>query len=320
MIVSRFRVAAIGLASWDELLVIDQFPQAGSYAIVRQVVEQSGGTTSNIAAALARLSVDVTLAAMVGDDAQGQRIRAELSAEGCDVRHVGTRQGEPTDRAVILVSGHGDGVDRTILWRQGARLRRGDFLPIEQLFAHDLVIVDVDDPQLRRFIVDLPMHVSPRTRLLGPLTYLTEVPPDAGLDLALRHDYVVGNERELRYITTAGDLDAAIARLQNAMVLSQTRFAVVSRGPEGCMIVGRVGTHAVPAFRVDVTDTTGAEDAFAAGVAFGILERWDPLRLGRFANAMGALAIRRLGARAALPNREEIAGFLASTETLGAAT
>ncbi|MBX6343153.1 MAG: hypothetical protein IRY97_11890, partial [Thermomicrobiaceae bacterium] len=94
------RVAAIGLASWDQLLVTDHYPEPGSYAIVRRAEEQAGGTTSNLATALARLGVRVTLAAMVGDDAEGRRLVEGLAAEGCDVRHVRARPGEPTDRAI----------------------------------------------------------------------------------------------------------------------------------------------------------------------------------------------------------------------------
>lgn len=312
------RVAVIGLASWDELQVVDHYPEAGSYAVVRATLEQSGGTSSNLATALARLGIPVTLAAIVGDDDEGQRIRNELVVEGVDTRHLGVRPGEPTDRATIIVSGSGDQAERTIFWRQGARLKRGDFLPIEELFAYDLVVVDVDDPDLCRLISDLPMHVSPRTRLLGTLTYLTELAPDDGLDLALRHDYLCGNERELCYVTVRSGLPAAVERLQEEMVLSQTRFAAISRGPRGCLIVDRERAVEVPAFKVEVVDTTGAGDAFAAGVALGIVERWDFQRLGRFANGLGACCVRRLGARAGLPRRAEVEALLAGAATSGA--
>jgi len=312
------RIAAIGLASWDEFLVLDRFPRPGLAEVVRAETDQSGGTTANVAAALARLGVRVTFAGMVGDDDRGRRLRDDLAAESIDVRHLRTSSRDPTDSGVILVTGTPPAMERTILWRQGARLRHGDYLPIEELFAHDLVVVDIDDLALRRLLVDLPMHVSPRTRLLGPLTYLIDASPEVGLDLALRHDYLVGNEDELCYLTESTTLDEAVTALREQLPLAQTRFAAISRGARGCLLVDRNGVRSLPALAVEVVDTTGAGDAFAAGVALGIVERWDLDRLGRFANAVGALAIRRLGARASLPTRVEAEEFGRSAAVLEA--
>ncbi|MCM8749141.1 carbohydrate kinase family protein [Thermomicrobiaceae bacterium CFH 74404] len=308
------RVAAIGLASWDRFLVLDRSPRPGSYAIVTHREEQSGGTTSNLCAALCRLGVSVTLAAAVGDDAEGQILLQDLAAEGCDVRHVRVKQGIPTDACFILVAPGEDGTDRTILWEQGARLQLGDPLPIDELFQHDLVVVDVDDPKLRQFLVDLPAHVAPRTQMIGPLVYLTELQPEQGLRLALQHDVIVGNDDELCYLAGTDQLDVAIERLRALMPLHVTRLAAISRGAEGCVIVTRRDITPVPAFEVPVVDTTGAGDAFAAGIVYGLLRRWEPARLGQFANAMGALAVRALGARAGLPTLPEVEAFIAASE------
>jgi len=310
------RVAAIGLTSWDRIIVTDDYPEAGSYAIVRQTLEQSGGTTSNTAHALSLLGVPVTLVAMVGDDPQGAQLRADLSDAGCDVRFVGTRSDEPSDTGVIVVSGHGSDTDRTIFWQQGARLRMGDVLPIDDIFAHDLVILDVDDPQLRRHIVEQSTHVSPRAEILGTLTYLPELLPADGFEIALRHKYVIGNERELRYVTQMNTADAALDCLRARMPSSETRFAAISFGARGCVVLTLDQMVHVPGFVVDVVDTTGAGDAFAAGVAFGIINRRSPREIGTIGNAMGALSVRGLGARTSLPTRDELISFLGNDSDL----
>ena len=307
------RVAAIGMASWDRMLVVDDYPEAGSYAVVRRALEGPGGTTANTVAALARLGVPVSFATVVGDDREGAALRDGLAAEGCDVSAVRTRTGEPTDLGFIVVSGSGERSDRTIFWQQGARLRYGDPLPIAEFFAHDLVIVDVDDARLLQLIVDLPIHVAPRTRLLGTLTFLTELPPERALALAVRHDYLCGNERELRHVTGESDLERALARLRERMILDQLRLAFISRGPLGCLVVTEEMVESVPAFAMAAVDTTGAGDAFAAGVALGLIERRAPAEIGRLANAMGALAVRGLGARASLPHRAELDALLGAS-------
>jgi ribokinase len=304
------RIAAIGMTSWDRIIVTDHYPEAGSYAIVRKTLEQSGGTTANTAHALSQLGIPVTLATMVGDDEQGIRMRDDLADAGCDVRHVRVRIGEPSDTGVIVVSGLLGETDRTIFWQQGARLRMGDPLPINEFFEHELVILDVDDERLRRFIVDLPMHVSPRTRILGTLTYLPELPPREALDIALRYNYLVGNERELRYVTRTDATDQALASLRARMPSADLRLAAISLGARGCVIMTLDETIYIPGHQVDVVDTTGAGDAFAAGVALGLVNNRPLEQIGQIGNALGALSIRALGARAGLPTRDELTAFL----------
>jgi sugar/nucleoside kinase (ribokinase family) len=67
----------------------------------------------------------------------------------------------------------------------------------------------------------------------------------------------------------------------------------------------------IPAFAVDVVDPTGAGDAFAAGVAWGMAQRWPWVEVGRFANAVGPLACRALGAQASLPSLADVEALLA---------
>lgn len=308
--VGRPSVGAFGMLTWDQVLQVDDFPGAGSYRVVRRMIEQSGGTTGNMSVALARLGVDVSLASCVGDDDVGQRLLGELTAEGCGVQHVTILPETATDRGIIISSGNGATSDRTIFWIQGARLKHGSHLPVEEFFARDLVLVDVDDPRLRLFLLDLPMHVSPRTRIFGTMTFLSELEPWHALELALRHDYLSGNIQEFLYATGCDTLGDAVERFQREMVLSQVRFAAISDGPKGCYLITRDSMMHVPAFVVDARDPTGAGDAFAAGIAYGVIHRWELWDSGRFANALGALATRELGARSSLPSMDELESFL----------
>jgi ribokinase len=52
----------------------------------------------------------------------------------------------------------------------------------------------------------------------------------------------------------------------------------------------------VPAPRVETIDGTGAGDAFAAGLLYGLLAGWPLVRAARLANAAGALATTAVGA------------------------
>ena len=222
------------------------------------------------------------------------------------------RTGQPTDASTIIVGG--DPPDRTIYWHKGAALTRGDRLDVPAIFAHDLVVLDVADHPLRRFLTDLPAHVAPRTRLLGTLTYLVDSGEPDEIEVALRHDAIVGNEREFRALTGAADLDAATSAIRAAMPGANLRLAVATRGAAGCRLWTAHDVYDIPGFPVAAIDTTGAGDAFAAGLAYALARRWDPPRAGRLANAVGALATRALGAQASLPTPTDLADLMGEDE------
>jgi ribokinase len=308
----RRGVAAIGLCSWDRFVVTDNYPGPGEYAIVRQQLEQAGGTTGNTCHALAQIGVNVMLASAVGDDPEGAALIDSLRVAGCDTSSIAIREGARSDTGIIIVSGPPNHRDRTIYWIQGVKPLMGDPLPVDEMLEHEWVHVDIDDPRLRSFFLDLPAHRSPRTKLFGTMTYLVEMPVAAGWQHALRFDAVTGNERELCALLAVDSLDEAIEQVQRDLVASACQVVFLSRGANGAIAIRESGVEQAPAISVDVIDTTGAGDAFAAGCLWGLLDRLDDSEILRRANALGGLACRALGARAGLPTRAEVEAILGS--------
>ena len=72
----------------------------------------------------------------------------------------------------------------------------------------------------------------------------------------------------------------------------------------------------VPAFKVNIVDTTGAGDAFMGGLSYAFLQGWDFKRVGLFANACAALCCTKVGARA-MSKRDEVVALIAQARTEG---
>jgi sugar/nucleoside kinase (ribokinase family) len=87
-------------------------------------------------------------------------------------------------------------------------------------------------------------------------------------------------------------------------------IVAITLGHDGCLIATPKELVHVPAFKVDVVDTTGAGDAFMGGLSFGLLQNWDLQRVGSFANACAALCCTKVGARA-MSKYNEVAQFIA---------
>lgn len=97
----------------------------------------------------------------------------------------------------------------------------------------------------------------------------------------------------------AGSDSGEMARVLRARFGSQA--VVVTDGEAGCAIAAEGFTGFVPARRVKAVDSTGAGDAFLAGLLVALHHRFDWEDAGRLANACGAACVERMGAFPADP-------------------
>jgi ribokinase len=114
---------------------------------------------------------------------------------------------------------------------------------------------------------------------------------------------------EARALVGAGAPEAAI----EALVRQGVPTVGLKLGADGCLIGDASGAHRLPGFRVPTVDTTGAGDAFSAGLIFGWLRGLSLPAAGALANALGALATCVWGAGPALPGRFEVLRLLHQT-------
>ncbi len=292
-------VSALGVVSWDELLLVDAWPGEGEFSMISGRNTAPGGTTGNLAMTARKLGADVSMFSVVGSDEHGRTLVDSLNAAGINTRHVRSVEGA-TDVSVVAVSSATS--ERTILWQKGPYLQRGDRIDIDDLFGADVVVLDPVDIELRRFLTDLPAHTRPRARILGPLSYLTDSAPADVLEIALRHDVIVGNAREFAALTGETQPDRALSAVQQRLTGTNCRLAVMTAGGRGSFAVDRANRWDCPAFPVQLVDTTGAGDAFAGAVAFGLAQRWDVADTLRFAAVVASFVVEAVGAQAGLPD------------------
>jgi len=106
-------------------------------------------------------------------------------------------------------------------------------------------------------------------------------------------DLIFANEAELHSLYQTADFNTALAALR-----ADIDAAAITRGEQGCLVVGSDGIEAVPAFPVErVVDTTGAGDLFAAGFLYGLARGADDRSCGRLGALAAAEVIGHLGAR-----------------------
>ena len=85
---------------------------------------------------------------------------------------------------------------------------------------------------------------------------------------------------------------------------------VIKLGIKGCYIKTREEALYVPSFKLNAIDTTGAGDSFVAGYITGLVNNWELKKIGRFANAVGAKCVMKVGASSGIENKERILQFM----------
>jgi sugar/nucleoside kinase (ribokinase family) len=258
-----------------------------------------GGAGANTAAWLAYCGASAVLVARVGDDVAGRRAREELTTAG--VRCAFTFDTEAsTACVVVLVDGAGQ---RSMLPDRGAggRLTPANLDPAlltEATHLHLSGYVLLDDSSRDAGLAmlaaardaGLTTSVDPQSAglITDPGEFVAEL---RGTDLLLP------NLDELEALTGSHDPASAAALLDSFAAVA------VTTGPAGASWVDREGTLSVPAAPGSCVDSTGAGDAFDAG----LLDAWlagksteDSLLAGV---RLGAMAVGRVGAQPPLSRR-----------------
>jgi ribokinase len=288
-------VVVVGDVATDVVAVLDGAAAPGSDRPA-SIRTRGGGAGANVAVHLAQLGVPVVLAGCVGDDPAGAGLVAELRTAGVGLR-LRTVPGAATGTIVSLVE---PGGQRSMLADRGANLAlRPDDLPTPSAGGHvHLSGYTLLDPGPRQAglaalaaAADAGATVSVDPASTGPLT---RYGVDRWLaDTAGAH-LLLPNADEARLLTGCATAAAAARALA-----ARHRIVAVSLGVEGALWAsGEVLVHR-PAHPTTVVDTTGAGDAFAAG----LLAAWlrepgiDPADALDAGLARAAEVVQRPGAR-----------------------
>jgi sugar/nucleoside kinase (ribokinase family) len=285
----------------------DELPAAGSLGLLETISLHGGGCALNTATALTQLGARAAAIGKVGDDVFGRFLVGLLEERGIAHEGVLVDHATPTSATVALVSSDGE---RTFLHVKGANARlRADEIDASLVFsgralhvAGALVLDSLDGEPCASLLAE--------ARRRGILTSIDPVWDPTGrwdrIVRALAHaDVFVPSLAEATAISGESDAAAAAAWLQRA----GARAVVVKLGAEGCYVAG---FGHVPPVDVVSVDATGAGDAFAAGLIYGLLAGWTVERSARLANAAGALATTAVGASSGvggLPETLALAGL-----------
>jgi fructokinase len=263
--------------------------------------KQLGGAPANFSYMAHLLGDNGIVASRLGTDALAVEAREALAQLQVDASHVQTDSAHPTGAVVVHVAADGqpsyeitepvawDFMEWTPQWQ--ALARRADAVCFGSLsqrsrISHETVRTFLrwtEPTALRVFDVTLRQNFYSRMVLEESIRFA---------------NIVKCNEEELSMLVTVfGSAAKTVDEAAHWLLGSyDVELVCVTRGERGSILFSKRGTDKHPGLRVEVADTVGAGDAFAAALVHHYLRGSSLKTINEAANQMGAWVASQAGA------------------------
>lgn len=270
---------------------VSEIPPGQETALVEQMRMTAAGTAAGTALTFAKLGASVRTAGAIGTDPAGDVLLSLLGRAGIDTSLVVRKADAPTSMSVLPIRPNGE---RPALHLLGANLAYAlDDVDWDAVAGADHLHLGGAELLGPDFAARILNHAKDN----GASTSVDLIAPGGmgTFDLigpALAYtDYLLPNEDQVLGFTGAADLADGCRRLLDA----GAGLLAVTCGADGAMVVSDEGTQQVPAFAVEVVDTTGCGDAFSAGFIYATRIGRPPRDAAVLGNAVAALVAGGLG-------------------------
>jgi sugar/nucleoside kinase (ribokinase family) len=261
------KIATVGVHVLDTHVIgIESIPEGSDGQLVETIRFSPAGTAGGTAVVLSRLGAEVQSFGAVGEDPIADSLLALLAREGIDVSGLVRKRDQQTSSSVIPVRPNGDRPAWHCIGANGAFT----LADLDLSGLDGITHLHLGGPEFLGG--EAAGELLAHARSIGATTSLDLLAPGdpdmlAWVGDALPHaDYLLPNDEQVLGFTGASSLAAGA----QALVDLGVGCVAVTQGSKGALVVSADDTVAVPAYDINVVDTTGCGDAFSAGFLRGL--------------------------------------------------
>jgi sugar/nucleoside kinase (ribokinase family) len=312
--VADVKVVALGAHILDVLgRPVTEIPEGQGGTLIEEIRLSPAGAAGGTAVTLAKLGASVVSAGAVGSDDAGRVLVDALERFGVDCSRLVRREDVQTSATILPIRPNGDRPALHVIGANGTYTI--DDVPWDEIESAQFL--HVGGPEFLG--PENATEILRRARAAG-VTTTCDILADGWPELldmlapAMEHvDWLMPNEEQALALTgVSGDpLDAARALLDRGV-----GAVAMTRGASGSAIVTASGVESVPAFEVDVVDTTGCGDAFVAGFIRGLSLGREPRDAAVVGAAAASLVATGLGSDAGEFDLDRVLKFAGSARAL----
>ena len=267
------------------------------YAAMGSGLEMSGGSAANTISGIASFGGRAAYIGRVHDDQLGAVFAHDLRATGVDFRAKPATEGPPTGRCLIVVT---PDAQRTM----NTYLGSSEYFGPEHVDAD--LIADAQVTFLEGYLFDRPEakeaywkasrvahEAGRRVALTLSDTFCVERHRGEWRELVREQvDILFANEHEALSLYEVDTFEEALAAARD-----DVEIAIITRGPAGSVVARGDEVAAIDAHPVEVVDTTGAGDLYAAGFLYGFTQGRSMAECGQLGSIAASAVLGHTGAR-----------------------
>jgi len=289
------KVVVIGSINVDLVFTSKVRPNAGETVLGDEFYIIPGGKGANQAVAASKLGAESLMLGCVGNDSNGEFSLLNLDKMNVNTKCIQIVKDVPTGVANIIVA---EG-DNSIIVIPGSNYK----ITKETIDQNKNIILEADMVMLQ---LEIPMEVAEYTAEIckeNNVKVMLNPAPAVELSKSLIENstYITPNEHELKIIfgkDSTEDADSIIKNYPNKLI--------VTMGSKGVKYYDGEEIKNIPAYNVEIVDTTGAGDTFNGGLAAALVRGEKLEEAIKFANKAAALSITKLGAQSGMPTLNEM--------------
>ena len=308
-------VASIGLTVMDiQGRPIERIPDGGNLDLIEEIRLTVAGTAAGTAIDMAKLGLNTMIVCAVGDDEKADFIVRTFEGYGVDTTHATRIKDVSSSATILAIRPNGDrpamhvlGASQHFMVDEAAWDAIGACTYVHM--GGNGLLKSFDGAPTAKFLKAMKQHDCIVTYdLIGPSDTTMAMIRDC-----LEHvDYFMPSMEEAEFLSGKSD-PADIASFFLGLGVGTCIF---KWGSKGSYIANKDGNRRIPAFKVDVVDTTGCGDAYCGGFIRGLKEGWSLDDSCRFATAASGLVATGLGSDAGIVDFDTTVDFMNSAKVI----